>query len=140
MHKRLVDNIIKLKNLCRIEDTIGEEFRLTPREVHLMCALPIDGSLCTGKIAELAGLSASRTSRLVYGLLKKGYLEYSQDQNDRRFLQIRLSPKGTTCRRRLEAEKNICEQKLISYLSQEQADKVKESINLLLAVFQEEMK
>jgi DNA-binding MarR family transcriptional regulator len=140
MQKRLVDNIITLKNLCRIEDTIGEEFRLTPREVHLMCALPIEDSLCTGKIAELAGLSPSRTSRLVFGLMKKGYLDYSHDQKDRRFLQIRLSPKGNTCRQRLEAEKNNCEQKLISYLSQEQADKVKESIKLLLAVFQEEMK
>ncbi|MEJ2662556.1 MAG: MarR family winged helix-turn-helix transcriptional regulator [Spirochaetia bacterium] len=139
MKKRLVDTIIELKSLCHIEDTIGEEFRLTPREVNLMCTLPMEGSLCTGKIADLAGLSPSRTSRLVFSLMKKGYLDYSQDQKDRRYLQIRLSARGSKCRDRLEAEKNDCEQKLVSFLSQQQADKVKESLGLLLTVFQEEM-
>jgi DNA-binding MarR family transcriptional regulator len=139
MDKRLIDKIIKLKSLCRIEDTIGEEFRLTPREVSLMCTVPVEGNLCTGKIADLAGLSPSRTSRLVYSLMKKGYLDYSQDQKDRRFLQIKLSPRGSACRTRLETEKNRCEQKLVSILSQEQADEVDKSITLLLAVFTEAM-
>jgi len=52
------------------------------------------GPQTAGRLAELAGLSATSVSRLVERLEKRGLVSRSRDAEDRRIVEVQLEPAG----------------------------------------------
>ena len=69
---------------------------------HALERLLREGSMTMNDFAAALFLEKSSASRLVDGLVKKGYVTRRQDQNDGRFVRIELTKPGRLLAERLE--------------------------------------
>ena len=67
---------------------------LLPMDVHLLTICQEMGECTATQIAQLLPVDAARISRLVNGLVERGLLIRRRSRNDRRVVQLRLSPEG----------------------------------------------
>jgi DNA-binding MarR family transcriptional regulator len=71
-----------------------EEADLSPSQVGALMRLHYNGACYISDIGQHIGITVAAASQLVDRLVVQGYLERSEDQTDRRFKQIKLTPKG----------------------------------------------
>lgn len=133
---RFIDYIIELKARCRFEEEIGEECRLSPREVSCLSALAPAESVSAGALAARMGLSASRASRLITALRSKGIVEETFDEEDRRSVAISLTPAGERLLKKVEQKKDECEKRLLGGFNREQLQTVRAGLATLSLAFQ----
>lgn len=132
MENRLVDLVLKLKTVCKIEEQISELFSLTPREVNCLQALHDSAPMLSGALAKAMRLSPSRGSRIINSLISKEFIIGDSDKNDRRKITLSLSKKGKACMKKIEQEKDACEKRLIAKLDQKQIKKVVDALAILI--------
>lgn len=80
---------------------------------HALDVLARTGALTLNELAAELYLEKSTASRVVTGLETKGYIERSRDPEDRRALQIELTPEGRTLHERIEADLVAEEERLL---------------------------
>lgn len=103
-------------------------YGLTLAERHLLIELESQVFPDVGGIAELLLIDKSTASRLVAGLVKKGYIEYSQDKQDKRRRCIQLTE---AARKKLTTVKEIAQTQVresLETLSKEEVDSVVKGI------------
>ncbi len=82
---------------------------VTLAQCHALLEIGSAGELSIKELAALLGLDKSTLSRTVDSLVEGGLAERSPGPKDRRFISIRLAPKGKTVYRRIHTTWNrIC--------------------------------
>jgi DNA-binding MarR family transcriptional regulator len=84
------------------------------------------------------GLSPSRGSRIIDGLVRKKYLIRMTNSEDRRSFVLSLSSKGTKIKEQIERERNNCEKRIREKLSTEELELIKEGLELVIKIFRQE--
>ena len=76
------------------EDWLAEERGLFQAELKCLRLFGSEKSLNNKEIAKRMNLSQSRLTRIIDGLVQKGYLNREIDQTDRRNIKVTLSRRG----------------------------------------------
>ncbi len=94
----------EMNTLCRIRDIqravnefearFEKTYGICLNEGMLLCSLEKEEFLCSGKLGELLGLSASNTSKVIRNAEEKGYITRVLGKTDRRQMYFSLSRKG----------------------------------------------
>ena len=88
-------------------------------------------------LSKKMGLSPSRGSRIIDGLVRKKYLIRTPNSEDRRSFVLSLSPKGTKIKEQIEQERNNCERRIREKLSTEELELIKEGLELVIKIFRQ---
>jgi DNA-binding MarR family transcriptional regulator len=125
MEKKLVDLIIELKKDCMIDE----------EQIRTLCNV----SLAEYKaVMEIKTMSPSRGSRIIDGLVRKGYLLRATNPEDRRSFVLSLSTKGVKIKDDIERERNNCEKRIREKLSTKEFNRIKEGLELVTKIFHQE--
>ena len=112
MEKKLVNLIIELKKGC-VEDEkqIRALCNVSLAEYKGIIEIGTTERVTCNVLSKKMGLSPSRGSRIVDGLVRKGYLLRTTNPEDRRSFVLSLSSKGAKIKDDIERERNNCEKK-----------------------------
>lgn len=78
------------------EERLAKVYGLTQAEFRCLRQIQTKENINNKEIADRMNLSASRLTRIIDGLVKKGFVNREIDPNDRRNMRVSLSPKGIT--------------------------------------------
>ena len=136
MEKNLVDLIIELKKGCmEDEKQIRTLCNVSLAEYKAVLEINITERITCNVLSEKMGLSVSRGSRIIDGLVRKGYLLRMENPEDRRSFVLSLSSKGAEIKKQIEQERNNCEYRLRKNLSVREVELIKEGLELIAKVF-----
>ncbi|NNG27840.1 MAG: MarR family transcriptional regulator [Ignavibacteriaceae bacterium] len=92
---RLADLTFSLLARCQEKETwLAEEHGLSHSEFKCLRPFNVDEIVNNKKIAANMNLSPSRLTRIIDGLVKKGYMNREIDPNDRRNMKVYLTTRG----------------------------------------------
>ncbi len=93
-----------MKTLCKIRDIyrsiadyeqrFEKTYNLCLNEGMLLCSLSGSKRFSSGEIAELLGLTASNTSKIIKSAEEKGLIKRMLGDKDKRQMYFSLTPKG----------------------------------------------
>jgi DNA-binding MarR family transcriptional regulator len=136
MEKKLVDLIIELKKGCmEDEKQIRTLCNISLAEYQGIMKINITERITCNILSKKMGLSPSRGSRIIDGLVRKGYLLRTTNPEDRRSFVLSLSSKGIKIRKQIKQERNNCEYRLRKNLSAREVGVIKEGLELIAKVF-----
>ncbi|HEX2865686.1 MAG TPA: hypothetical protein VHO03_01525 [Ignavibacteriales bacterium] len=133
--KNVTDLIFEIKNKCLLnEEEIMNSYELSPAEYRgLMAVIP--GEMVTCKaLSEKMGLSPSRGSRVIYKMIKNGYIKDMVSLEDRRCIYVSLDKKGISIRKEIGRARMECERQIESRLSSDEMEIIANSLNKLITV------
>ena len=84
------------------ENLLAEQYGLTQAEFRCLKLFDKKETVNNKTIAKRMGLSASRLTRIIDGLVAKGYTEREINPSDRRNMDVTLSRKGTQLVQKLD--------------------------------------
>ena len=80
---------------CQEKDArLAEEHRLLEAEFKCLRLFGVDETLSNNEIAKRMNLSESRLTRIMDGLVQKGYMKREIDKSDRRLMKLSLFRRG----------------------------------------------
>jgi len=139
MEKNLVDLIIELKKGCmEDEKQIRTLCNVSLAEYKGIMEIETTERITCNVLSKKMGLSPSRGSRIIDGLVKKKYLTRMTNSEDRRSFVLSLSPKGTKIKEQIERERNNCERRIREKLSTEELELIKQGLELFIKIFRQE--
>jgi DNA-binding MarR family transcriptional regulator len=139
MEKKLVDLIIELKKDCmEDEEQIRTLCNVSLSEYKAVMEIKTAERITCNVLSKKMGLSPSRGSRIIDGLVRKGYLLRVTNPEDRRSFVLSLSSKGSKIKDNIERERNNCEKRIREKLSTKEFDLIKESLELVTKIFHQE--
>jgi DNA-binding MarR family transcriptional regulator len=139
MEKKLVDLIIELKKDCLIDEKqIRALCNVSLAEYKAIMEIKITERIPCNVLSKKMGLSNSRGSRIIDGLVRKGYLLRVTNSEDRRSFVLSLSSKGVKIKDDIERERNNCEKRIKEKLSTKEFDLIKEGLELVTKTFHQE--
>ena len=101
--ERLANLTFSLLAKCQEKEAwLAEGHGLFPAEFKCLRLLEKDESLNNKEIAKRMNLSPSRLTRIIDGLVKKGYMQREIDQTDRRNMKLGLSRRGKILTNKLD--------------------------------------
>ncbi len=131
--KRLVDAVFLLKRRCMMKtEELSAESGLAPREMAAIESLAHGERVSGNELSRRMEISASRGSRIIERLIRKGFLVRETDPLDRRATLLSLSAKGVERKEEIDALKDECERLLRSKIDGARLDEVRESLEILL--------
>jgi len=135
MEEKLIDLIIELKKGC-VEDEkqIRTLCNISLAEYKAILEIETTERITCNVLSEKMGLSISRGSRIIDGLVREGYLLRMENPEDRRSFVLSLSFKGAKIRKQIEQERNNCEYRLRKNLSAREVELIKEGLELIAKV------
>jgi len=139
MEKKLVDLIIELKKDCMIdEEQIRTLCNISLAEYKAVMEISAIEKITCNVLSKKMGLSPSRGSRIIDGLVRKKLLLRTTNPEDRRSFVLSLSSKGAKIKDDIERERNNCEKRIREKLSTKEFDVIKESLELVTKIFHQE--
>ena len=139
MEKKLIDLINKLKKDCLIdEEQIRTLCNISLAEYKAVMEIKTTERVTCNVLSKKMGLSPSRGSRIIDGLVRKGYLLRVTNPEDRRSFVLSLSSKGAKIKDDIERERNNCEKRIREKLSTNELNAIKESLELITKIFHQE--
>ena len=136
MEKNLVDLIIELKKGCmEDEKQIRTLCNVSLAEYKAVMEIKTTERITCNVLSKKMGLSISRGSRIIDGLVRKGYLLRTSNPEDRRSIVLSLSSKGAKIRKHIEQERNNCEYRIRKNLSLREVELIKEGLGLVTKIF-----
>jgi DNA-binding MarR family transcriptional regulator len=102
--EQMADLTYELLENCQVKiERTAEKLHLTVAEFKLLRSLQEGEMLSAGALAKRMGLSSSRITRIIDGLLKKGMVKKEAGGKDRRIVDITLTAEGMAARSQLKA-------------------------------------
>lgn len=139
MEKKLVDLIIELKKDCMIDEKqIRTLCNVSLAEYKAVMEIDTTERITCNVLSKKMGLSPSRGSRIIDGLVRKGYLLRATNPEDRRSFVLSLSPKGAKIKDDIGRERNNCEKRIREKLSTKEFNLIKEGLELVTKIFHQE--
>jgi len=136
MGKNLIDLIIELKKGClEDEEQIRTLCNVSLAEYRAVIEIDTTERITCNVLSKKMGLSPSRGSRIIDGLVRKKYLIRMTNSEDRRSFVLSLSPKGTKIKEQIEREMNNCEKRIREKLSTKELDLIEEGLELVIKIF-----
>jgi len=136
MEKKLVDLIIELKKDCMIdEEQIRTLCNISLAEYKAVMEISAIEKITCNVLSKKMGLSPSRGSRIIDGLVRKKLLIRTTNPEDRRSFILSLSSKGAKIKDDIERERNNCEKRIREKLSAREVDLIKEGLELITKIF-----
>ncbi|GMU85508.1 MAG: hypothetical protein AMXMBFR48_07500 [Ignavibacteriales bacterium] len=83
-----------LDSYHRKEEVRVKEYHLTQAEFRCLRLIHENESINSKIVAVRMGLSPSRCTRIINGLVTKGFVDRQEEPNDRRNMKLSLSPSG----------------------------------------------
>ena len=100
---RLANLTFTLLSTCQQKESIlAEQYGLTQSEFRCLKMFDKKETINNKNIAKRMNLSASRLTRIIDGLVAKGYTEREINPSDRRNMDVNLSKKGTQLVQKLD--------------------------------------
>lgn len=132
MPERIFDIVTNLKNKCLDKEiSIQKEYFLSPAEYNSLISIEPEVIYSCNQLSKKLGLSISRSSRVLYKLIKNGYLKSIRDKEDRRVLKVVLTEKGLSTRRKINKKLDECEKNILEKLQMPELLLLKNSLNKL---------
>ena len=129
----VVDLILNLKKRCILEEMeISHQAKLSSSEMSCVLSIEPGESLGCSELSERMGLSPSRGSRVMDGLIASGYLKRETDPDDRRCTRISLTGMGIDGRKAVDLARNRCEQRIRERLAPSDYRTVERGLSMLL--------
>ena len=139
MGKNLIDLIIELKKGClEDEEQIRTLCNVSLAEYKAVIEIDTTERITCNVLSKKMGLSPSRGSRIIDGLVRKKYLTRMTNSEDRRSFVLSLSPKGTKIKEQIERERNNYEKRIREKLSTKELDLIEEGLELVIKIFHQE--
>jgi len=139
MEKNLVDLIIELKKGCmEDEEKIRTLCHISLAEYKAVMEIDTTERITCNVLSKKMGLSPSRGSRIIDGLVRKKYLIRMTNSKDRRSFVLSLSPKGTKIKEQIKRERNNCERRIREKLSTKELELIKEGLELVIKILRQE--
>ena len=139
MEKNLVDLIIELKKGCmENENQIRTLCNISLAEYKAILEIETKERITCNVLSEKMGLSVSRGSRIIDGLVRKGYLLRMENPEDRRSFVLSLSSKGAEIKKQIEQERNNCEYRLRKNLSTREVELIKKGLEIIAKAFNQQ--
>ena len=137
MEKSLLDLIKEIKRGC-LEDEkhIRMICQVSLAEYNGIVEIDVKEQITCNTLSQKMGLSPSRGSRVIDGLVRKGYFLRTIHPGDRRSLFISLSADGQKIKQQIEQEKQRCEEKIRKRFSEKEMNQVKEALDLIAQIFE----
>ena len=137
MERSLLDLIYRLKQGClEDESKIRTSCRVSVAEYKGIIEIDIKEQVTCNALSQKMGLSPSRGSRIIDGLVRKGYFTRNTNPGDRRSYVISLSSEGARVKRQIEAERRRCEARIRQRFSERQIESLKEALDLITDIFE----
>lgn len=132
---KVTDLIFEIKEKCLLnEENIREANKLSPAEYRGLISIDTGETITCKALSEKMGLSASRGSRVIFKLIKNGYIKQKASSEDRRCLLVKLDEKGIIIRKEIDRARIDCEKQIESRLSPDEVKQVINSLNKLITV------
>ena len=96
--KGIAVSLFEIFPLCRkliFSSVDMKELNLTKSQLSILFALEVKPGLTMSRLSKYIGSSKEQTTRAVAPLAKEGLVERYMDEENRRYVYIRLSQKGT---------------------------------------------
>lgn len=108
------------QNIQKLENYLLSENNLSSSEYRLIFLCPADFTHSCKEISKKAGLSVSRTSRILDKMVKKNLIIRKCDQRDRRKCEIHLTKKGQKIKSKIiKQREKLTESLAANYKEQE---------------------
>ena len=139
--EQMADLTYELLENCQIKiERTAHKLNLTVAEFKLLRALQGDEELSAGSLAKRLGLSSSRITRIIDGLLSKGIVHKETAGRDRRVVEIRLTEAGKQTRDQLKAMYVTVHQDIIDRLPSDTEESVVHAMEKLRKATEEWVK
>jgi DNA-binding MarR family transcriptional regulator len=123
--EQMADLTYELLENCQLKiERTAEKLDLTVAEFKLLRSLKEDEMLSAGALAKRMGLSSSRITRIIDGLLKKRMVKKEAGGKDRRIVDIGLTPDGIAARLQLKAMYISVHEEIINLLPSDAGESV----------------
>jgi len=123
--EQMADLTYELLENCQLKiERTAEKLHLTVAEFKLLRSLQEDEMLSAGALAKRMGLSSSRITRIIDGLLKKGMVKKEAGGKDRRIVDIGLTQDGIAVRSQLKAMYVSVHEEIINLLPSDTGESV----------------
>jgi len=101
--EHMADLTYELLENCQIKiERTAHKLNLTVAEFKLLRSIQDGEKLSAGSLAKRLGLSSSRITRIIDGLVKKEMVRKDAGGNDRRVVDVQLTPIGMETRKQLK--------------------------------------
>jgi DNA-binding MarR family transcriptional regulator len=123
--EQMADLTYELLENCQLKiERTAQKLNLTVAEFKLLRSLKEDEMLSAGALAKRMGLSSSRITRIIDGLLKKRMVKKEAGGKDRRIVDIGLTPDGIAARSQLKAMYVSVHEEIINLLPSDAGESV----------------
>jgi len=134
---KLADLTFQLLSQClEKEHRLAEQHGLTQAEFRCLRFFGTTECLNNKQIAERMGLSPSRLTRIIDGLVKKQYMEREIEPNDRRNMRVTLSNKGVHLVKQLNSDYINIHREILDEIDEEQHEPLITAMNHFLSGLQ----
>lgn len=118
--RRLMEHLVRAGGLLEPNPAPHDHggLRVSMSEVFALGALADGGPLSQQDLAGRLGLEKSTVSRLVAGLVERGWVVRERDPGDRRFYRLTLTPAGDAAARRVGDDLRDHHGRLLSTLTE----------------------
>jgi DNA-binding MarR family transcriptional regulator len=127
---KLVTLIPKLVRMLRSEMRQASRGELSVPQFRILANIH-NGTQTTSAIAELHGISLPATSKLVDGLVKRGYIKRLTLSEDRRVIRLNLSAKGIKTYQTMSLEVRRKFEKALEILSAKECQALLDGLTVL---------
>lgn len=132
----LVDILTELrKRYIALEDKIRKNLHLSGTEYNALLSLNLGEKITCQEFSERMNLSVSRGSRVIDNLFEKSYLNRVDCSDDRRCKHVKLTKSGASIRKKIDKQRQECEQKLAADYSEQKLASLKKELRRLIIKF-----
>ncbi len=122
---------IVIRNLGMLEKTVSC-CGITLAQCQAVVEIGREKVISLTDLADLMGLDKSTMSRTINNLVRAGLVQREQDGNNRRYVAIRLTDRGSILYRGIEDSMTAYYQRILDGITKEKQEQVNESLTLLL--------
>ena len=134
--EKLLDLVDQIREKCLAKEIeIRQVLGLAETEYRGLLCFDGNERITCQEFSARMNLSVSRGSRIIDRLYAGGYLDRADLSSDRRCKNIWLTKKGIAVRRRIDEQRQKCEEKLISDYSDSKIRKLKKELRDLSEKF-----
>ena len=134
---RLADLTFNLLANCQEkENRLAIQYGLTQAEFRCLRLFNAEETLNNKHIAERMNLSPSRLTRIIDGLVNKGYMSREIEPHDRRNMRVALSEKGVEIVKRLNDAYLGIHKEILSEIEEEQHSPLISAMTQLLSALE----
>jgi DNA-binding MarR family transcriptional regulator len=130
--EQMADLTYELLENCQIKiERTAHKLNLTVAEFKLLRSIGACEKIAAGDLAKRLGLSSSRLTRIIEGLINKRFAKKSVGGRDRRVVEIQLTPEGIQTRDQLKLMYVTVHQEIIDLLPSDAGEPVIQAMQKL---------